>query len=97
MTTPNFTLVVLDVYSRKQVPLAKVMFCDHSVTAFPSESDRNSLTAAKYREILIKMMAKKQESPMIHVTKQVITNLVLRRSPLAHSTRLGAKCRDVTE
>jgi len=86
VTTPNLTLVVLDVYSRKQVPLAKVMFCDHSVTAFPSESDRNSLTAAKYREILIKMMKKKQESPMIHVTKQ--GQVLLRRLLYTNAKRV---------
>lgn len=30
------------------------------------------MTAAKYKEVLIQMMANKQESLMIHVTKRVI-------------------------
>jgi len=68
--TPNFTIVVQDVYCHRQVPLAKVLFCDHSVIAFPSEGNRNSTNSAKYREVLKQMMAGKEESPMTHVTKE---------------------------
>lgn len=69
--TPNFTIVVQDVYFHRQVPLAKVLFCDHNVIAFPSEGNRNSTNSAKYREVLKQMMAGKEESPMTHVTKEV--------------------------
>ena len=72
-TSPSFTLVIYEVYSHKQVPLVKVLFCDHSSTPFPSQGPRNLMTAVKYKEVLIQMMANKQESPMIHVTKEVVT------------------------
>jgi len=67
---PNFTVVVQEVFCHRQVPLAKVLFCDHSVTAFPSEGSRNSASSVKYREFLKQMMADRKESPMIHVTKE---------------------------
>ena len=69
---PNFTIVVQDVYCHRQVPLAKVLFCDHSLTAFPSEGNRNSANAAKYREVVRQMMADREESPMTHVAREVI-------------------------
>lgn len=68
---PNLTVVTEAVYCRKQAPLIKVLFCDHSVAAFPSEGTGNSAIVAKYKEILIPRMRKKQSSPMIQLTKQV--------------------------
>ena len=67
---PTLTVVTEAVYCRKQAPLIKVLFCDHSVTAFPSEGTGNSTIVAKYKEVLIPRMGKKQ-SPMIQSTKQV--------------------------
>ena len=68
---PNLTVVTEAVYCRKQAPLIKVLFCDHSVTAFPSEGTGNSTIVAKYKEVLIPRMGKKQSSSMIQSTKQV--------------------------
>ncbi|KAJ7377232.1 hypothetical protein OS493_030434 [Desmophyllum pertusum] len=74
--TPNFTIVVHEVYCHKQVPLAKIVFCDHSVTAFPSKGNRNSASSTKYREVLKQMMADRNESPMAHLTKEVRKELL---------------------
>lgn len=70
-TTPSLTLVVHDVFSHNYVPLVKVSFCDHSVISFPLEDARNSLSAAKYKEVLLEVMANKEENPMIHMTSKV--------------------------
>lgn len=70
-TKPSLTLVVHDVFSHNYVPLVKVLFCDHSVISFPLEDARNSLSAAKYKEVLLEVMANKEENPMIHMTSKV--------------------------
>lgn len=71
-TSPSLTLVVHDVFSHNYVPLVKVLFCDHSVISFPLEDrGRNSPSAAKYKEVLLEVMPKKEENPMIHMTSKV--------------------------
>lgn len=69
---PNFTIVVQNMYCHKQVPLAKVLFCDHSVIPFPLEGNKTATTATavKYRELLKQEMADTKESPMLHVTEE---------------------------
>lgn len=69
---PNFTIVVQNMYCHKQVPLAKVLFCDHSVIPFPLEGNKTATTATavKYRELLKQEMADRKESPMLHVTEE---------------------------
>ena len=42
------------------------------MTPFPSEGNRNSVSAAKYREVVRQMMADREESPMTHVTREVV-------------------------
>lgn len=69
--TPNLTVVTQAVHCRKQAPLIKVLFCDHSLTAFSSEAVGNSTIVAKFKEVLIPRMTKNQSSPMIQSTKQV--------------------------
>ncbi|XP_068726711.1 uncharacterized protein [Montipora capricornis] len=65
---PNLTVVIHEVYCRKQAPLAKVLFCDHSVAAILSTGEGNLMMAVKYKEVLIQRMENKRN--MIHMTKQ---------------------------
>lgn len=65
---PNLTVVIHEVYCRKQAPLAKVLFCDHSVAAILSKGEGDLRMAVKYKEVLIQRMANKRN--MIHMTKQ---------------------------
>ena len=70
---PNFTIVVQNIYCHQQVPLAKVLFCDHREIPFPLEGNGTATTAAtlKYKELLQQLMAGRKESPMVQVTKEV--------------------------
>ncbi|KAL9951474.1 hypothetical protein ACROYT_G044139 [Oculina patagonica] len=83
---PNFTIVVQEIYCHKQVPLAKILFCDHSVTAFPLKGNKNSASAAGYKEVLRQMMADRKESPMAHVTKK--GQVLLRRLLYSNAKRV---------
>lgn len=70
---PNFTIVVQNIYCHQQVPLAKVLFCDHREIPFPLEGNGTNTiaTTVKYKELLQQVMAGRKESPMVQVIKEV--------------------------